>query len=814
MCTGRCLRIVAGTRAIGPPLGGTSTTTPCVAAGPLQTRTFSAQGVSGVLPVFSSRKFLLSLSLRYLPRAAQEELRSHATIRVAEQAPGDSPPAGEQVWSLEGSEVALTVRLVASEAELQEQVAPLLGRRRATEAAALAAIDVQMQGVAAVAIEGVPEESCLGEGYNDVYLSAGRHAGWLRFASEAGKHLYYYSVFGAWFLHSDYTSAGQGVAAVDSGGALPLGEAEWRCYARGKWSEALVATSLLSTQDDVTAYRERRENERREAQVAEDEATAERRRQMVQRIQQKVEQYLTGEAPSFLAPRQPVAPSTDSSSDGAEAAAVGLPAVPDGAEAAAVGLPMSAHASPGAGGAASGPPFPRMGVSIEGVLLIQTMFDDVITDDTTTSDVCHLIIRPLTCEPQYRDLATATHQLHGWYSHRYVLLQSDTERQTEGHGETEGSAPSGSMSWCDLLCTDPTKADWVAQATVFFSHAWSLKFREVVSALQQLASQRPDDAEQIYFWFDVCCVNQHVSHIVPPEWWSTTFQSAISAIGNTVMMLSPWDQPVVLTRSWCLWELFCTAAAEGTRFSMCLCPSQLAALELALKSNPSAVLNAISRIDVQNAQAGQETDRAAILRAVESTPNGVEGINQLAMQEVRKWLLQTARRLMSESDLLGDAAAETTPSYTEQSVLEGHLLSVCLGHYLGAWSDALTLLRPVAAGYEGLMGTHSQQALGARNQLAVATEACGDLPGAKAEYEAVLQRQLETIGPLNSGTLATQKNLAAVLYQLGDVSCAALFRAVFEGQTALHGGACSSPRSLCLCLCLSLSLTQSLTHSL
>ena len=194
----------------------------------------------------------------------------------------------------------------------------------------------------------------------------------------------------------------------------------------------------------------------------------------------------------------------------------------------------------------------------------------------------------------------------------------------------------------------------------------------------------------------------------------------------------------------------------------------------------------MSRIDVQTAQAGSETDQTAILRAVQSSPGGVESINQLATAEVRQWLLQTARRLMSESDLL-IANAGKTALPTEKSVVEGHMLALCLGHHLGAWSDALLLFQNVASGYERIMGTNSQPTLVAKTQVAVAKEACGDLLGAKLLYEDVLQRQLQTIGALNSDTLATQKNLAAVLYRQGDTACATLFQSVFEGQMALHG---------------------------
>jgi hypothetical protein len=35
--------------------------------------------------------------------------------------------------------------------------------------------------------------------------------------------------------------------------------------------------------------------------------------------------------------------------------------------------------------------------------------------------------------------------------------------------------------------------------------------------------------------------------------WASTFKAAVGAIAHTCLVLSPWDDPVVLTRSWCLW---------------------------------------------------------------------------------------------------------------------------------------------------------------------------------------------------------------------------------------------------------------------
>ena len=45
---------------------------------------------------------------------------------------------------------------------------------------------------------------------------------------------------------------------------------------------------------------------------------------------------------------------------------------------------------------------------------------------------------------------------------------------------------------------------------------------------------------------------------VPPDWWFTTFKVAVASIGHTVLVLMPWDDPIPLTRAWCIWEILST----------------------------------------------------------------------------------------------------------------------------------------------------------------------------------------------------------------------------------------------------------------
>ena len=98
-------------------------------------------------------------------------------------------------------------------------------------------------------------------------------------------------------------------------------------------------------------------------------------------------------------------------------------------------------------------------------------------------------------------------------------------------------------SYVELLkSTEPAE---VKSATAFVSHAWKYIFVNVVDALSRLS-------EDTFVWFDVFTVNQHASAQVPPDWWFTTFKEAVASIGHTVLILMPWDDPISLTRAWCI----------------------------------------------------------------------------------------------------------------------------------------------------------------------------------------------------------------------------------------------------------------------
>ena len=238
--------------------------------------------------------------------------------------------------------------------------------------------------------------------------------------------------------------------------------------------------------------------------------------------------------------------------------------------------------------------------------------------------------------------AEVTNAAHSWYTHHYVDDATGRERtRADAEGRPQPSPPPGTFSLCARLAADPATAHLVGAPTHFVSHAHTYGARDFLGALEAFgAALPPAAAARAFFWIDGFAIDEHQGFYGAKgddnsEVWAATFQAAVAQMGHTVMVLAPWDDPVVLTRLWCLWELHCTASAPGARFSVALGPAQRRAFEGALLTDNMALLDAFARIDVQRAQVGDPRDRAMILGG--GGGGGAAALNALALGELRGW---------------------------------------------------------------------------------------------------------------------------------------------------------------------------------
>ncbi|EGD81999.1 hypothetical protein PTSG_02686 [Salpingoeca rosetta] len=181
----------------------------------------------------------------------------------------------------------------------------------------------------------------------------------------------------------------------------------------------------------------------------------------------------------------------------------------------------------------------------------------------------------------------------------------------------------------------------LGNANVFVSHAWRYKFVDVIGTMLEFADEQGRQDTDAYFWFDLFINNQNIAADLPQDWWSTTFKESIADIGHVLLVLTPWSDPVPLTRAWCLWEIFCSLSQEGVTLTIQLPIAEREALKAALRADSEAVTDTLVRVQAERAEAWNPKDKEMIFKAIRDSV-GFGHLNERVKEQMRSWCLQTA----------------------------------------------------------------------------------------------------------------------------------------------------------------------------
>eukprot|EP00808_Paulinella_micropora_P019145 g78358.t1 len=331
-------------------------------------------------------------------------------------------------------------------------------------------------------------------------------------------------------------------------------------------------------------------------------------------------------------------------------------------------------------------------------------------------------------------------------------------------------------SYVELLARsqDPQDRAGVATATVFLSHAWKYTFKQVVEAIAAHWPDKDNVRSQTFLWFDIFTVNQHQTSTVDPDFWFEAFREDpdfwfeafrenVRTIGRTVLILSPWRNPVPLNRSWCLWEIFCSRLTKAS-FEIFLSPTEVTDFENALMKDFDSILGSLSRI------------------------NGMEGgaheLNKAVLAEMRAWVVQAGRDALKAREGKTDEA-----TLLLMNQVGGLLLN------LGDFKGALEFFRGALEACEKTLGAEHPDTLASVNNLGALLVQQGKLAEAEPLYRRALQGCEKTLGPEHPDTLTSVNNLGGLLYEQGKLAEAEpLYRRALQGREKTLGA--EHPRAL------------------
>ena len=422
------------------------------------------------------------------------------------------------------------------------------------------------------------------------------------------------------------------------------------------------------------------------------------------------------------------------------------------------------------------------GISAEGLLYCVEnaihIFGEEIGEEMTTSQLCKTLIQPVTlppgwkCEPELIRFDDKGNDVsaNGWYKHCYV--------KTSSGARYPNKPPKGTHSMCKRFLSDPETAHFIGRPTHFFSHAWLQRFLGNVSALQRFVQSRPPNEPAAFFWYDCFAIDQHECQYPDPdkpkkssEWWADTFLKAIGQIGHTVMMLSPWDNPVPLTRAWCLWELYCTWQV-GANFSVCLGTDQMESFHSALQEDLDRVLSAVGAIDAEQAEAGNPADKERIFDAIlRLLPRGFLDLNNQVKLRLREWTYEVGLAQLDGMSPIDRLSSRLIDDLTQYFSMQGQ------------YERAEPLLIEAVLGRRSAFGDQDARTLSSISSLGALYSDRGKHDQGEPLLREALAARRATLGDDHSDTLKSLNALALLLFERGEYSQA---EPMYEEALAAH----------------------------
>ncbi|KAG8460825.1 hypothetical protein KFE25_010880 [Diacronema lutheri] len=174
------------------------------------------------------------------------------------------------------------------------------------------------------------------------------------------------------------------------------------------------------------------------------------------------------------------------------------------------------------------------------------------------------------------------------------------------------------------------RAARIGRATLLVVHAHLRSFLKLVDALEAHIEVHALDPAVTFFWIDCFCVRALDALDVAQE-----MGAVARAIGSVLLVLEPWNRPVCLRRSWCLYELQ-RAKAAGVKVHATVTTQGRADMREDVQndaSGASGLIDAfIAMVDVRSSYTSVEKDKQMLLGLVRShmpDASGEEALNRL-----------------------------------------------------------------------------------------------------------------------------------------------------------------------------------------
>ncbi|KAJ3130654.1 Kinesin light chain 3 [Physocladia obscura] len=200
------------------------------------------------------------------------------------------------------------------------------------------------------------------------------------------------------------------------------------------------------------------------------------------------------------------------------------------------------------------------------------------------------------------------------------------------------------LSLVEQLQNDPIYNNLVKEATFFFSHAWEFKFRDLLHSIESFIREQNLNPDKTFIWLDIFSTSQHDFNEKSFEWLAYTFQQTIAKIGNLVLVMLPWSDPLPLKRAWCVYEIY-ASVKSNSKFYVALPPNEQETFIESIMADNLTFYEILKYSNSEVSHCQHQSDQDEIFNVIRRSI-GFSKLDQLVFSTFFNWIVN-----LSESKL-------------------------------------------------------------------------------------------------------------------------------------------------------------------
>jgi tetratricopeptide (TPR) repeat protein len=307
--------------------------------------------------------------------------------------------------------------------------------------------------------------------------------------------------------------------------------------------------------------------------------------------------------------------------------------------------------------------------------------------------------------------------------------------------------------------------DNVGPANLMLSYGWANTVDTITSTLYDHCISKNLNPKRTYVWICCLCNNQHrvaerkqKGIEVSFDEFQRIFYHQVMSIGNVLCLMSPWNNPIYLSRCWCLFELFSAYESDHVNIVIAMPPIEKNEMVRALNNREgvNTLFDVLSNTSVENATASEESDRIRIMSLIETGP-GFSIFNQKINALLREWVNHSVMEIVEQ---------EESKVQDVRQAAEFGMLCTYVGNVLYRYREmkqALTLKKKAIAIHSMIYGPKHPYTAASMSNYGLILKDNGDLEEAMETFENVKSIHSSTLGPDHLNTAISLNNIALCL---------------------------------------------------